>query len=836
MSAPALGIGTCACGASTCAGGCAPDPDANNVAPAAKFNHAAIRDRLEAALGRERALDGLGTRDPADPALALADAWAGAMHVLAFSAARLAEDADLAAGTDPASLLELTRLIGYARRPAISAATLLALTVDPNATSDPVVPAGTQIATVPRDKELPLTFETDADLQARKAWNTLPLARPTFVQPVSAVTTELLISGTDAHATLGDGILARMDANTLLFARFVDIVRTPDLVTSRSVLRITGGVAVTSTLGPAMGQVVVLGVRSAAFGALAPDYDLVKPGTSNAATVRLLTPPAAGPAGGPSPTFNPTALQNALAALSASDWPNLTMPSDGTVDLSSVVKEALPERAVVFAAPSLVRAGQITAATEAFRAAFALSAAVTKITPSGIVTGPGVANTFNDKVRGTAIHIETQRLSLLASPDPNETVPSAGAPNRLTIAGNVALPAGRRIALAGIDATAKTRQVVPATVLTATPDGTNTVIVLTGPLTVRFLAEGLVISANVVGATHGKTPTNPPELLGSSDARRPAPIFPLSAAPVAYLADTSPSGYTPAIEVRVGGRLYQQVERFLDLPDDRAWRLRQRRDGGFEVQFAGRLPTASNNVTAKYRVGGGATGNVDAGRVSMLMTPVLGVAKAENLTAAEGGTDAAGPDDIRDAGDSVAMLDRVVALADFERFARAFRGVGKALATQLPESLRRTVYLTIAGADGGPASAKLIQDLGNSLALVSIPGRRVKIVGFVESRTFATIAFRHDPALQRPDVEAALRAALLAAFSAPARAFGQSLYTSELLVAAQRVRGVVSATVAIAGGADPVAAQRPRFANGSLLLADLVSITPDTLTLMEMTA
>src|SRR4051812_29660309 len=114
-------IAACACGIGGCGGGCAPSPN-EGVAPALRFAHGAIRDRLVAALGGERALDGLSTRDPADPALALVDAWAGALHVLAFSAGRLAEDGDLAIGTDRGALLELTRLIGYSPRPAIAAA------------------------------------------------------------------------------------------------------------------------------------------------------------------------------------------------------------------------------------------------------------------------------------------------------------------------------------------------------------------------------------------------------------------------------------------------------------------------------------------------------------------------------------------------------------------------------------------------------------------------------------------------------------------------------------------------------------------------------------------
>jgi hypothetical protein len=808
----------CACGVVGCA--CPPGASADGVAPAARFAHGAVRDRLVTALGQERALDGLSTRDPSDPALALVDAWAGALHVLAFSAARLAEDVDLAVGQDRGALVELTRLIGYVPRPAIAAATTMAFTVDSTATADPTIPKGTQVATVPRDKELPLTFETGGDLLAKAAWNTLKPARATAVQVVTATTTTLVIAGTDVAASPGDGVLARIDAATLLYARLVEIIRAPDLTPPRTTfgitrapdpappkttLTVTGGVTVASTFGPAMGEIVILGVRTSAFGALAPNYVLFTATTPN--------PAAAG-----------------------TDWPNLAMPSNGTVDLSAVVREALPGRATLFAAGSQVQVGTITTATEASRADFGLSGRVTRITVNGVVTNPSLANTFGNKVRDTAILIETQRRNLLASPNPAEVIPNPAAPDHLTVVGGHDLPAGRRIALVGSDATTGARLVEAATIQTATASGGNTNLALTAQLAGTFRAEGFAIAANVIDATHGSTPANQPELLGSSDAAKPAPVYPLSGAPVTYVADKSALGYSAAAEMRVGGRLYRPVDRFLDPTDDRAWRLRQRRDGGFDVQFAGRLPTAANSVTARYRVGAGAAGNVDAGRVSIVMTPILGVTQAENLTAGEGGTDAAGPDDMRGAGDTIILLDRVVALGDYERYAKAFRGVSNALATELRETLKRTVYLTIAGANGQPPTQTLMSDLGDALAKVTVPGRRPRILGFTPHVAPAFVNFAHDPAYVRSDVEAALRTALLAAFGATSRQFGQSLYASELLAVAQSVTGVLAAVATVGDGRQWLTARPPRIENGTLALADLVAIGDGSLHLGVMTA
>lgn len=833
------GVPSCACGTPGCA--CPPGLPADGVAPAARFAHGAIRDRLIEALGRERALDGLSTRDSSDPAIALIDAWAGALHVLAFSTARLAEDVDLAVGLDRGALVELTRLIGYAPRPAIAAAAALSFTVDPNAASDPTIPAGTQVATVPRDKEMPLTFETASAVTAKAAWNTLKPARAVAVPPVTLTTTHLVITGIDVAASLGDGVLARIDAATLLYAHLVDIARMPDPNAPTTTLTVTGGTAVSSAHGPAMGEVIILGMRTSAFGALAPNYQLVKPGTNSAAIGNIVSSHtiAAGSLARLVTLFGADPIAVAIAALSTADWPGLTMPGDGTVDLSSVVKEALPGRSAVFVAGSQVQAGDIAAATDAFRADFGLSGPVTRITVSGVVTIPGQASSFGEMVRATGILIETQRKRLRAIPDPAERVPVAAARDRLAVTGGGDLPVGRLIALVGKDANTGARLVETATIQEVAPSGGNANLTLTAPLTGVFLAEGLTIAGNVVSASHGATPPNQPELLGSSDAAKPAPVYPLSGSPLTYVADKSARGYSAAAEVRVTGRLYQPADRFLDLTDDRAWRPRQRRDGGFEIQFAGRLPTAPNSVTAKYRIGAGSAGNVDAGRVSMVMTPVLGVTGAANLTAGEGGTDAAGPGDMRKAGDTIVLLDRVVSLADFKRYALSFRGVTNALATELRETLKRTVYLTIAGAGGQLPTPSLMSDLSDALSKVTVPGRRPRILGFSPRRAWAQVRFAHDPAYVRTGVATALRAALLASFSATAREFGQSLYASELIAVAQGVTGVLAAVAAVGDGgqwvaqwdAQPVTARPPRIEHGVLALADLVSIDDGSLSL-----
>jgi predicted phage baseplate assembly protein len=136
------------------------------------------------------------------------------------------------------------------------------------------------------------------------------------------------------------------------------------------------------------------------------------------------------------------------------------------------------------------------------------------------------------------------------------------------------------------------------------------------------------------------------------------------------------------------------------------------------------LPTGSGNVEARYRVGLGTAGNVKAEQISMLLTRPPGLKAVTNPVAASGGTNAeAGDEARRNAPLRVRTLDRIVSLRDFEDFAAAFTGIGKAQAVWLWDGEQRMVHLTVAGTDGAPLdpNAALYRNL---LAAIDAPGRR----------------------------------------------------------------------------------------------------------------
>lgn len=142
--------------------------------------HGEFRESMQARLSAQSALRGLTTRDPSDPSIALLDVFALIADILSFYQERIANEGYLRTATEPLSLSELGKLVGYRPRPALGSSTYLAYTLDPGSTT--LIPAGSAARSVPRQNEVSQTFETSDDLEARQDWNAL---EPAMTNPVS---------------------------------------------------------------------------------------------------------------------------------------------------------------------------------------------------------------------------------------------------------------------------------------------------------------------------------------------------------------------------------------------------------------------------------------------------------------------------------------------------------------------------------------------------------------------------------------------------------------------------------------------------------------------------
>lgn len=391
--------------------------------------------------------------------------------------------------------------------------------------------------------------------------------------------------------------------------------------------------------------------------------------------------------------------------------------------------------------------------------------------------------------------------------------------------------------------------------------GGRTSLLLDADLAHAYLPATVRINANVAPASHGDSRQMriQPEVLGSGAGNQPFQRFTLRQQPLTFVPAPTPSGAASTLEVRVDGLLWDEAPRITALaPDERAYLLRVDDSGSATVQFGdgvhgARLPSGSANVEARYRVGLGREGNLARGQLSVLLTRAPGVKAAVNPVAATGGADPEHGDAARrNAPLRVRTLDRIVSLRDFEDFAAAFTGIGKAQAVWLWNGEQRLVHLTVAGEDGAaldPAAA-LYRNLLAAIDAARPPYQPLRVAPcrYLDFGIRAGLGL--DPRYEAPKVLQAAQTRVLEAFGFAARAFGQPVHGAEVLAVLQGVPGVAWVdldALVLEAGLDGVAARRSngpdatlparsaRWQQGSLQPAELLRPAPARLLLTERT-
>lgn len=325
-----------------------------------------------------------------------------------------------------------------------------------------------------------------------------------------------------------------------------------------------------------------------------------------------------------------------------------------------------------------------------------------------------------------------------------------------------------------------------------------TLITLSSPLDNNFDRSTVVIYANVASATHGETKN---ETLGSGDGSRVFQKFALKQKPITYVSAATPTGGKSSLEVRVNNILWEEVSSLDGLgPEQRAYTTRLADDGTVTVHFGdgingARTPTGVENVTATYRVGTGLDGMLEDKQLTTLITQTLGVKESANPLAPTGAADPESLDDARrNAPLTVLTFERIVSLKDFEDFANAFAGIGKAQANVLWDGEQRLVHITVAGADGGAVntSSDLFKNLGEAIQSSRHSEYRAEINSY-EALTFDVKAnvWTHEDYIAE-DVLASAEIALLEKFSFEKRSFGQAVTASELMSVIQQIDGIVA--------------------------------------------
>lgn len=801
-------------------------------------------------------LNRLLTREPGDFTIGLVDAFACAADVLTYYQERTANENWLRTAVDRSSLQELGKLIGYRLRPGVAAETWLAFTLEtppvPPANLPPEpgafvsgVPAalrlarGLKVQSVPGPDEKPQVFETVEDLpEARAAWNA---ARPWLSDTVvpqrghrfsylAGVRTGLKAG--DAVVFVDEDFLADPAAARERWDFRVLSAVIPDPASDRTRIEWLRGLgSISPFMNPAAApRVFALRRRAAAFGHNAPMW------ASMPAVFKDQYP------GGKSGTAY------------VADWPDFTASarapgaSVAWLDLDGVVGEAAAgslavvakgdfNRATVGEAGTYVELYTVRGTTEVSRAAFALSAKVTRLE----LAGENFAARFHGHPRELSVFVQSEELAFTGHP-----VTTAVAGDLLPLA----LPAdglqvGRRLVVKG--ARVDTGEAVAhlATIAAVTPQGARCTLRLSAPLPAALRRDSVVVHLNVALASHGETVT---QILGNGTAAEAFQRFELRQLPLTWRAAATELGAAAELTLRVGDIAWTgQRTLHGTAPTDRVYTIDTDAAGRSWAVFGdgvrgARLPSGQNNVRATYRKGLGAAGNVRAETLTQLASRPLGLKGVANPAAAEGGTD---PEDGAAARRSMPLatrtLGRVVSLPDYEDFARAWSGIAKADAAVLALRGGRTIVVTVAAPEGetiGPASP-VWTNLLAALKSAGDPLVRVQLLSAQLSTFRVGLKVKCDPAFDEDQVLAAVEAELRRHFAFGARELGQPVQQSELVAAAHRVPGVVALDLdRLYGGTAPAAqaldslqarllASRARVGSGGVALAaELLTLDP----------
>lgn len=457
-----------------------------------------------------------------------------------------------------------------------------------------------------------------------------------------------------------------------------------------------------------------------------------------------------------------------------------------TLHLDALYPQIVHNGWLVLSVPEYQELYQVDTAGEDARASFTLTGKTTRLK----VKGENLREIFNERLRETAVFAASEKLTLVETPI---TADVSG--DSLRVDRDVAkIPPERMLILNGTTTDGDEVSEV-LTLLKTEPDGDASKLFFTTSLQHQYWRDTVKLYANVALATHGETVH---QILGSGAARLSHQRYTLKHAPLTFVGAENESGAEAALEVRVNDIRWHETDTLYNAgADDHSYILRVAEDGAGTIQFGdgrhgARLPTGQDNLRAIYRKGIGATGNLQAGQLSQLLSRPLGLKAASNPLPAEGGVDADSAEHARrNMPLGVRTLGRVVSVQDYEDYALAFTGIAKAQATVLNTRAGRTVFITVAGDDGVQPPDLTLAKLLNTLKQNGDPLVHCETKAYKEMTFHLALRIKRDPDHNSKKVLADVEAALRMAFSFDARDFGQIVARSEIIAVAQQAAGVV---------------------------------------------
>jgi baseplate J-like protein len=806
----------------------------------------------------QRPLALLTTRAPDDLSIGLLDAWATVADVLTFYQERIANEGFLRTATERRSVLELARAIGYELNPGVAASTYLAFTLETaaGAPGRATIAEGVKVQSVPGQDERPQVFETIEQIEARAEWNILR-PRLTEQQTVRKELKHLLLAGVNTGLQPGDAILVvgdeRLKQSDLEEWDF-RFLRTVEPRPAEGNTLVTWDKGLGNHWPPASpallnAQVFALRQRAALFGHNAPDWRAmpspVKAGFKTG--VPSTTPPESSDWCTEWPKFKIEELFEAQTIhldaiypkIQSEQWTALVRPNYKELyRITSATPAAKSDFTLTAKTTRLdldttenlsgfgLRETVVFAQSEALPLAEQPIAALlsgSQVELDRLVRGleKGRQILVSGQRRRIAITEQARKtLALTSDADSSVTLP-LNPGDRFTVLEPATVPdpdnSKRKkwhlIDRNGFAGTApidddEIREEPPeergevlvevAVIAGVAESDERTVLSLAQPLRNSYERTTVSIHANVARATHGESVR---EVMGSGDGSRPNQRFALKRPFVTYVPAATPSGAKNTLSVRVDGVRWDETRSLFGLEaDSQNYIASLDNEGRTTVVFGdgargARLPTGVENVVATYRAGIGPEGEVRAGALTLLQTRPFGVREVTNPLPATG---AAGPEVLEDARSNapitVLTLDRIVSLQDFEDFAAAFAGVGKAQAIGLWKGEQRVVYITVASVSGKPVKpdSALYQNLVAAIDGFRDPAALVEVGSYTLSTFSLEARVLVDPRYQAEEVLPQVRRALTVTFGFAKRAFGQPVTAADVLAVMQSVPGVLA--------------------------------------------
>jgi len=296
-----------------------------------------------------------------------------------------------------------------------------------------------------------------------------------------------------------------------------------------------------------------------------------------------------------------------------------------------------------------------------------------------------------------------------------------------------------------------------------------------------------VVLGNIVPADHGRTVTGGTlenvTFATPYDAKQPASAAlvqdPRDALPDMEL---QPGDWNPKIDLLASGRFDQHF--VLEIENDRSARIR------FGDGIHGRHPSAE--LTATWRTGNGAAGNVGAKAIGHVVSPDSGVLSACNPMPAQGGIEPETLQQVRlYAPQAFRTQERAVVESDYAAMAQRHPEVQKAAATLRWTGSWHTVFITVDRRGG----RRVDMDFENRLRVFL---ERFRLAGYdveIEPPQFVSLEIVLKVCVQPGYFQGAVKQALFEKFrelfDPDQWTFGQTVYLSPLIAAAMSVPGVL---------------------------------------------